>query len=129
MHDLDSAATYIERALALNPNHAPNWIYSGWAHVFLGLNDVEVEHLSKAGRLSPIDWQSARIGVAMTAAHYFAGRYEEACAWINKVLTDIETPTALLSPLQAQRWPVVPIGNHAAATPATSRPSVPCLVA
>ena len=34
--DLDAAATFADRALALNPNLAGAWYASGWVRVFLG---------------------------------------------------------------------------------------------
>jgi tetratricopeptide (TPR) repeat protein len=53
--DLDRGATFIDRALALNPNLATAWFTSGWAKVWRGMHDVAIEHLARAMRLSPLD--------------------------------------------------------------------------
>ena len=46
--DLDAAATFVDRALVLNPNLAGAWYASGWVRVFLG----EVRRSNKAFRTS-----------------------------------------------------------------------------
>ncbi|HVH83282.1 MAG TPA: adenylate/guanylate cyclase domain-containing protein, partial [Steroidobacteraceae bacterium] len=53
--DLDDGAAFIDRALALNPNLAAAWYYSGWARIWLGEPDSAIEPISRAMRLSPLD--------------------------------------------------------------------------
>ena len=78
--DVDSGAVFIEQALRLNPNTAAAWYVSGWLKLFLGKPDPAIEDLGRALRLSPFDSLSFKVGAAIAYAHFFAGRYEEACA-------------------------------------------------
>jgi TolB-like protein len=81
VHDLTAGVPLIDRALALNPNVAWAWLYSGWARVWVGQPDAAIEHLAHAVRLSPLDPLIADVQVATAHAHFFAGRYEEAAKW------------------------------------------------
>jgi tetratricopeptide (TPR) repeat protein len=72
---------FIDRAVALNPNLAWAWLYSGWARIWLGQPDVAIEHLTHAMRLSPLDPLIADVQAATAHAHFFAGRYDEAASW------------------------------------------------
>jgi len=90
--DLDSAAAYIERARTGNPNYAPCWGISGWINVWLGRNDIAVEHAARAMRLSPRDPNLAAMRTITAHAHYFAGRYAEARTFANLALR--ERPTS-----------------------------------
>jgi adenylate cyclase len=71
----------IDRAVALNPNIAWAWLYSGWARVRLGQPDAAIEHFAHAMRLSPLDPLITDVQAATAHAHFFAGRYEEAAKW------------------------------------------------
>jgi TolB-like protein len=84
--ELDEGAALIDRALALNPNLAMTWLFSGWQRVYLGEPEVAIEHLARAIRLSPLDpfTFSAHQGLAL--AHLFAGRYDDALSWAQKSL-------------------------------------------
>jgi adenylate cyclase len=86
--DLDDAAAFIDRALALNPNLAAAWYYSGWVRIWLGEPDTAIEHLARAMRLSPLDALMTRMQAATAHAHFFAGRYEEASSWAGMALRD-----------------------------------------
>jgi TolB-like protein/tetratricopeptide (TPR) repeat protein len=86
--DLDNAAAYIDRAILLNPNLASAWLASGWIRVRLGDPELGLEHLRRAQRFSPLDPLSFVIQGATAAAHFFAGRYEDAIAWAEKALTE-----------------------------------------
>ncbi len=55
VHDLAAGVALIDRAVALNPNIAWAWLYSGWARVRLGQPDAAIEHFEHARRLSPLD--------------------------------------------------------------------------
>jgi adenylate cyclase len=86
--DLDDGVAFIDRALALNPNLAAAWNYSGWARLWLGEPDLAIEHLARAMRLSPldplIDWMQA----ATAHAHFFVGRYDVASSWAGMALRE-----------------------------------------
>ena len=77
----DDGAALIDRSLALNPNWAWAWLFSGWAKVWGGEPEVAMEHVARAMRLSPHDPQIVNAQAAMASAHFFAGRYAEASSW------------------------------------------------
>jgi TolB-like protein len=84
--DLDAAATFVDRALALNPNLAGAWYASGWVRVFLGESDVAIKHFAQAMRLSPLDPHSIGMQAGTAFAHFIAGRFEEASLWAGKAM-------------------------------------------
>src|SRR5262249_46832383 len=49
--DLDAGVGFIDRALALNPNLAMAWFFSGWLRVWLGQPNVAIERFAHALRL------------------------------------------------------------------------------
>jgi TolB-like protein len=82
--ELEEATGLIDRALALNSNLAIGWGSSGWLRVWLGEPQVAIEHLARAMRLSPLGPMMGESQSATAHAHFFAGRYEEACGWATK---------------------------------------------
>jgi adenylate cyclase len=84
--DLDDGAAFIDQALALNPNLAAAWYYSGWARIWLGEPDLAIEHLGRAMRLTPLDPLIGAMQEATAHAHFFAGRYDVASSWIRMAL-------------------------------------------
>ena len=54
-HDLNDGPTFIERALALNPNLAWALFSSGWTKAFLGDPEGAIAQLTHAIQLSPLD--------------------------------------------------------------------------
>jgi TolB-like protein len=46
--DLDDGATFTERALALNPNLASAWLFSGWVNVWVGEPEVAIQRFARA---------------------------------------------------------------------------------
>jgi TolB-like protein/tetratricopeptide (TPR) repeat protein len=91
--ELDEATGLIDRALELNPNLAIGWGSSGWIRVWRGDLDVALEHLARARRLSPFGPMMGESLSATAHAHFFAGRYEEACHWAAR--TRLESPHVL----------------------------------
>jgi TolB-like protein/class 3 adenylate cyclase len=87
-HDLDNGSAILDRALALNPNHAGALINSGWTKAFLGEPDMAIKHVTDAMRLSPLDPMSFRTLGAVALAHFVAGRYDEASLWAEKALQE-----------------------------------------
>ena len=83
---LDDGAALIDRALALNPNLATAWRFSGYVRVFLGQPDLAIEHLQRAIRLSPLDPLIFIVQNGVVLAHFFAGRYDDALSWAQATL-------------------------------------------
>lgn len=77
----EKGVRFTERAIALNPNLALAWLFSGWNHVWLGLPETAIEHLERAMRLSPQDPQFTMMQTAIACAHFFAGRSGHAVKW------------------------------------------------
>ena len=76
--DFDRAVSLLDRAQALNPNLAMAWHLGGWIRCFNGQQDLPVEHLERAVRLSPVDPQRPGMLAAIAAAHFSAGRFDAA---------------------------------------------------
>src|SRR6185312_6343880 len=55
--DLDDGAAMIERSLALNPNAAWAWLFSGWTKVWQGDPEHALDCIARAAALSPQDPQ------------------------------------------------------------------------
>ena len=83
--DLDTADGLIARALGLDPNYAWGWLVSGWIKGWAGEPEVAIEHAARAMRLSPADPHTFTMRTATAAAHFVAGRYDEALAWAEEV--------------------------------------------
>jgi TolB-like protein len=84
--DLDAAATFVERALLLNPNLVGAWYASGWGRINRGEPEVAIEHLAYAMRLSPLDPQIMAMQAGTALAHFLAGRYGEASSWTERAM-------------------------------------------
>jgi adenylate cyclase len=88
VHDLDTAAVFVERALTLDPNLAAAWACSGAVRAWLGDPDTGIEHLTRALRLSPLDPLMPRWVNMIGFSHFIAGRYDEALSWGTRTLRD-----------------------------------------
>jgi adenylate cyclase len=60
-HDIDLALSLVDRALALNPNFARGWHWSGVLRNLAGDSDLALEHLDTALRLSPREHRSSHL--------------------------------------------------------------------
>jgi TolB-like protein len=65
-----------ERAIALNPNLALAWCYSGLAHSYLGQHTDAVRHIERARRLSPHDPHGFFFDMALVMPFLLSGDYE-----------------------------------------------------
>jgi TolB-like protein/Tfp pilus assembly protein PilF len=84
----ENGAALIDRALALNPNMAWAWLFSGWARAWLGEPEVAIDHEARAMRLSPHDPQLFQMQAATAYAHFFADRYSDAVLWAEMALVE-----------------------------------------
>ena len=70
---------FIDRSIAINPNLAWAWIYSGWVKASRGEPELALECLDRARELSPLEGpQSFSIWAGIAFAHFVAGRYSQA---------------------------------------------------
>jgi len=88
VHEFDAGRLFIDRALALNPNLARAWHSSGLLRVWMGDPDTAIRHLAQFKRLSPLDSVMPRHVCGSAFAHFFAGRYDEACSLAEQVLQE-----------------------------------------
>jgi adenylate cyclase len=83
--ELDYGVILIDRALQFNPNLARAWGLSGWVRIYAGQPEIAIGHLARAMRLSPLDPAFPILQLGTAYAHFFAGRYDEAASWAEKV--------------------------------------------
>jgi adenylate cyclase len=94
--DLPSAIAFVDQALAINPNSAAAWTYSGALRINVGDPELAIDHLQRAARLSPLDMLEWLRCLFFASAHFHARRYEEASAWGDRALRQAPTyPPAL----------------------------------
>ncbi len=96
--NLEDGAALIDRALAIDPNSALAWLFSGWVKVWLGDPDSAIERVARALRLSPQDPQTISMLTAIANAHFVAGRHDEAFSWAETAAreqTDVFYPMVL----------------------------------
>ena len=122
--DFADGGALLKRSLALNPNLAMTWLFRGWANVWYGAPEEALEQIAHAMRLSPHDPQIANMQAGTAAAHFFAGRDDEAVAWAKTSLRtqpDYRMAACILAASHAQpRRDPGGEGRHG--TPAPQRP-------
>ena len=91
--DLDAAIAIVSKAITLNPNSAYGFLISGTLHAGRGEPEIALDHLERAGRLSPMDIAAGLRLSAVALAHFVAGRYDIALDWTARALN--ETPNFL----------------------------------
>jgi TolB-like protein len=86
--ELEQGASFIDQALALNPNLATALSLSGWMRLWLGELDTSIELQERAMRLSPRDSQLFIMECATALGHLCSGRYNEASAWAVRAFSN-----------------------------------------
>ncbi len=76
--DVDAGLAFIDQALALNPNLAAAWNYSGWVRIFLGEHQSAIHRFERALRLSPRDPTVFHVRAGIAYANLLAGHYDKA---------------------------------------------------
>ena len=84
--ETENGAELIDRALAIDPNMARGWHYSGLVRLWLGQPEVALEHNSRAIRLSPLDPLIGQMQTCVGHVHFVEGRYEEASQWTGRAM-------------------------------------------
>jgi adenylate cyclase len=84
--DLDDGAAMIDQALALNPNLAAAWSYSGWIRTYRGEMEPAIEHQVRAMRLSPLDALIFNMQGGAALAYFLVGRYDQASVLAEQAL-------------------------------------------
>ena len=84
--ETENGAELIDRALAIDPNMARGWHYSGLVRLWLGQFELALEHNSRAIRLSPLDPLIGQMQTSVGHVHFVEGRYEEASQWTGRAM-------------------------------------------
>jgi TolB-like protein/class 3 adenylate cyclase len=84
--EYDRGRSMVERAVALNPNHAGAWHSLGWTYIICGEPERAIESFEKMIRLSPLDPSRVVASCGISWALWFQGRYEEGRAEAMKVM-------------------------------------------
>lgn len=92
---IDRCNDLLDHALALDPNLAAAWLFSGYLRIWRGESDAAIERFEHALRLDPFDPEVLRIHAGMAMAHLLAGRFDVASAWAEKAYG--EMPTFLMA--------------------------------
>lgn len=91
--DRELAASYLERALAIDPNNAWGWMRLGWASYYLGRFDQAVEHFEHALLLSPFDPFVFNVYIGLGIARAMRGEHRKGVALVERGLR--ENPSAV----------------------------------
>ncbi len=89
----DAAEALLARALQLDPMSAWAWGRSGWLNSYMGNCEVAIKHFRRAISLAPSSASNANEFVGIGSAHFGAGRYAAAAAWMRRAL--VEEPATL----------------------------------
>ena len=84
--DREQAESFIDRALAIDPNNAWGWLRKGWLNSLNNLPDAALDHFARAEALSPLD--PFRFNMEFGKANALAelGRIEEAIVLVKSGL-------------------------------------------
>jgi TolB-like protein len=91
----------LDRALLLNPNHAPAWFLGAFLRLLYGETEQAMEHLAHAMRLSPLDPELYKMQAGMATAHFFLADFDTAVSWGEKALRGLPDLALALSVVAA----------------------------
>ena len=83
---MDRAVGLVERALALDANHAWAWTRRGFAHVYTGQPENGLTCFERAMWLSPVDPFAFSSYIGLGLANFSLGRLDEAIRWTWRAL-------------------------------------------
>jgi len=87
LDDLPRAASYIERALTLDPNGAWAWSRYAWVAIYQYEPDRAIERFERSLALSPLDPHEFNLRSGMASALAQKGEYPQAARLIQEVLS------------------------------------------
>ena len=87
--DLDSCATYVDRAMMLNPNLSTIWYLGGYQRISLGNHDSAIEYFTRAMRLSPLDPETFQMQTGIAMGHLYCGRFDAAVACLEMAWREV----------------------------------------
>jgi tetratricopeptide (TPR) repeat protein len=90
--DLDRAAAFADRALALNQNSPLLWNFAGEVRMYLGEHDRAIECFHRSMRLNPLDSRTITNAAYMAFAYLFRRQPEEAVRWAERAVLVARNP-------------------------------------
>jgi adenylate cyclase len=90
--DLDRAAIYVDRALALNPNSPLLWNFAGEVRMYFGDHDGAIECYHRSMRLNPLDQRTITNAAYLGFTHLFRREPEEAVRWASRAVLLARNP-------------------------------------
>lgn len=92
-HDLPAADIHFHRALALDGACVWAWNRSGWVSVYRGEVTEAIDRFQIARSIAPDDPLNFFCSIGIAAAHFEAGRYNEAAHWFTRGVTEHPSAT------------------------------------
>jgi adenylate cyclase len=86
--DLERAAHFADRALALDPNSAWAWTRRGFIKAYAGDATAAIAAFEHAVKLSPLDPFSFNSYIGLGFANFGLGRYDEAVRWVQRAMRE-----------------------------------------
>jgi TolB-like protein/Tfp pilus assembly protein PilF len=86
LDDLPRAASYIESALALDPNNAWAWARYAWLAIYQDEPDRSIERFQRSLALSPLDPLEFNLRMGIALARGLKGEYVQTAKLIQEVL-------------------------------------------
>ena len=87
-HDLDAAASALDRAIELNPSSANSWHYRGMVGVWLGETLRTIEYVSRAMRLSPVDPLMYEMQSSIAHGYLHSNEFKAGAQWAERALSE-----------------------------------------
>ena len=87
--EAEDGAALIDQSLALDPNMAAAWHYSGLVRLWLGEAGKALDHEMCAMRLSPLDPLIGHMQTGVAHAHFVVGRHEDASEWAGRAIRSL----------------------------------------
>jgi TolB-like protein/class 3 adenylate cyclase/Flp pilus assembly protein TadD len=90
--DLDRAAAFADRALALNQNSPLLWNFAGEVRMYLGEHDRAIECFHRSMQLNPLDSRTITNAAFLAYAYLFRQQPEEAVRWAQRAALTARNP-------------------------------------
>jgi tetratricopeptide (TPR) repeat protein len=90
--DLERAAAFSDRALALNKNSPLLWNFAGEVRAYLGEHDRAIECFHRSMRLNPLDPRTISNAAYLALAHLFRRQPVEAVSWAQRAVLVARNP-------------------------------------
>ena len=84
--ELDEGISYVDRALALDPNLSLAWHSSGWLRIYSGEHATALIHIDRAVRLSPLDLEVYGMEGARSCAYLHQDQFADSILYAERAI-------------------------------------------